>query len=313
MDKEFLKHIILDGFTYLEGVDTDKTKNAVMHMNIPSNETIIALYDTTIREIGKEGLAFTDNGIYWKASGSKIDNRDKEVWHIFYDTLKKCTFQFKKTMLSSVIVLTDTDNEPGTPHVYEIHLTSSNFDDFKRAMQQVFSELALINSNNTDEISEQEDIYLSSYISPDGTNQKAIMYYQKLFGKYTVNGVRHFTFNWSWSGFFLSWIYLAYRKAYVEAVIIGVIQLVFDLSTLGIGIIIQAVVMAFLSPYLLFRRYKKHENKMNNAIKETSEKIDYLKQVGGTNKKIIPIIIALGIIIFVAAIIYYAIEDPLYY
>lgn len=66
--KELLNNCGTYGFYYLNAIPEKKLRNARSYMNIPSNETVYGLYDSTFFGSAKEGTCFTEKKIYGRTS-----------------------------------------------------------------------------------------------------------------------------------------------------------------------------------------------------------------------------------------------------
>ncbi|MFR4477795.1 hypothetical protein [Fusobacterium sp.] len=123
---------------------------------------------------------------------------------------------------------------------------------------------------------------LEAYI---GTPDK-IEWYKKTFESYNVNGIEKFSWNWSWYSFFFPFVYLTYRKCYLEAFIIWFFQthffMFFSLSFPFFKPIIN-IIFGFLCPWLVYKKYRKSIKKIERTEKEFEIQIEMAKKLGGVN------------------------------
>ena len=113
-----------------------------------------------------------------------------------------------------------------------------------------------------------------------GTPEK-FEWYKKVFESYNVNGIEKFSWNWSWWSFFFAPIHLIYRKCYIEALIIWLIQ-VFLIPTGFISLVFY-IGTAVISPLLIYRRYKRTLDKVEYSIDDEATKIDTIRKLGGVD------------------------------
>ena len=113
-----------------------------------------------------------------------------------------------------------------------------------------------------------------------GTPEK-FEWYKKVFESYNVNGIEKFSWNWSWWSFFFAPTHLIYRKCYIEALIIWLIQ-VFLIPTGFISLVFY-IGTAVVSPLLIYRRYKRTLDKVEYSIDDKATKIDTIRKLGGVD------------------------------
>lgn len=118
---------------------------------------------------------------------------------------------------------------------------------------------------------------LEAYI---GTPDK-FEWYKKVFESYDVNGIEKFSFNWSWWGFFFAPIYLVYRKCYLEALVVWIIQLFFvPTGVLGLAF---TVALGVITPWLIYKRYRRTLDKVEFSDNDKATKIDTIRKLGGVD------------------------------
>lgn len=119
-----------------------------------------------------------------------------------------------------------------------------------------------------------EDRMFYNYI---GTPEKA-EWYDRTFKKYEDN-LGGFEWNWSWWAFFGGPFFLMYRKCYLEAFLYFLAGLILG----GFGLALS-IVAGFLSPYLIYKRYKRAMQEINRRSCIEEEQLEMSKSVGGVNK-----------------------------
>lgn len=108
-------------------------------------------------------------------------------------------------------------------------------------------------------------------------------WYKKVFASYDVNGVEKFSLNWSWFSFFFAPIHLAYRKCYIEALLIWIVQFVFSPSGV-MSSIIFSIGCAVISPWLIYKRYRRTVDNIAFSGNDRETKIEMAKKLGGVDK-----------------------------
>lgn len=132
-----------------------------------------------------------------------------------------------------------------------------------------------------------EDKMFYNYIgTPDKTQ-----WYDNVFKKYEDN-LGGFAWDWSWWAFFGGPFFLLYRKCYLEAFIYFLIGMFLG----GFGLVIS-VISGFLSPYLIYKRYKRTIEKINRLSCIEEDQLRMAKEEGGVNKWAIWILIICLIIL----------------
>ncbi|MGL5950107.1 MAG: DUF2628 domain-containing protein [Cetobacterium sp.] len=120
---------------------------------------------------------------------------------------------------------------------------------------------------------------LKSYIAtPDKFD-----WYKKTFSKYEVNGVEKFEWSWSWWAFWGGFIYLLYRKCYLEAFILAVITIVID-SISPLSGLVFSIVTGGVLPYLVYKKYKNTISKIEQTETRFDKQIGMIKSLGGVNE-----------------------------
>jgi hypothetical protein len=158
------------------------------------------------------------------------------------------------------------------------------------------------NADNPKIADEKNTVLIEAYIGDKDT----AVFYQKAFGKYSVNGIEKFAFCFSWGGFFFGWLNLLHRKLYFE----GVIWLIGSAILAGVSSGVLSIILffagAFVNPFLIFKRYKKILAQCNAQNMPETRKLETLKAMGGTNvltSIIMGLALLIGIIVFVIVMV----------
>ena len=107
-------------------------------------------------------------------------------------------------------------------------------------------------------------------------------WYKKVFASYDVNGVEKFSWNWSWWSFFFAPIHLAYRKCYLEALVVWLIQFFF--APTGILGVAFAVGLGVVTPWLIYKRYRRTVDKVEFSGNDEATQIEMVRKLGGVDK-----------------------------
>ncbi|WP_177162378.1 DUF2628 domain-containing protein [uncultured Fusobacterium sp.] len=133
---------------------------------------------------------------------------------------------------------------------------------------------------------------LKAYI---GTPSK-FSWYEKVFDSYDVNGVEKFSFNWSWWAFLGGPAYLAYRKCYLMVAGVWLVQIL--LSYFFTAWILFSIVLGFICPWLVYKKYRKTIAEIENAENDFAIQVEMARELGGVNTLVRNIIVALyGVIL----------------
>jgi len=156
---------------------------------------------------------------------------------------------------------------------------------------------------------EYEDAMLEAFVS----KPEKVEWYKKSFAKYNVNGMPVVKWNWSWWAFFAGPGYLIYRKQYMPAFILFIIQVatsfVFFLGW------IPMILAGGYSSYFVYKGYRQKVMEIEHAVDDNIKRVETMRVVGGVNKWAYEIMllayIILGLISFTffAGSTYNAIKD----
>jgi uncharacterized protein DUF2628 len=152
-----------------------------------------------------------------------------------------------------------------------------------------------------------KDRLISAYIGEKESlekTKKTLDWYKDSFEKGDLSG--GFSWKWSWWAFFGNWLYLLYRKCYLEG--ISYFLLVHILGGLisnympglaemvGGASLFIGLLSGGLLHNLVYRRYLKSKTTIENRTVSNEEIESEMKSIGGTDKRAVII----GIIVYVA-------------
>jgi hypothetical protein len=124
-------------------------------------------------------------------------------------------------------------------------------------------------------------------------------YYLDNFAKFTVTGTDTFTPTWNWSAFGFTFIWMLYRKMYLQSAVTFVI---FCLP--GVNIFLHLIVGAFAN-YLYYKHAKAkiQETKLRLAPQDL---FPALSQIGGVHGWAITVGIAVGVVLVLTFSLFFA-------
>lgn len=143
---------------------------------------------------------------------------------------------------------------------------------------------------DTDSISSDE---IRAFV---GTNAH---YYIQKFSKFTSSGTEKFCPTWNWSTCGFTFVWMLYRKMYIQAVITFVI---FCLP--GINIIMH-ILAGVVGNYLYYRHVKEKIIEIR-AIQSPQNLYPVLQEVGGVHKWIILVTVIISIILGILFVLFFA-------
>jgi hypothetical protein len=153
---------------------------------------------------------------------------------------------------------------------------------------------SMLNSNPiyempTDSITTEE---LKAFIGPNAN------YYIYQFSKFTISGIEKFTPTWNWSTCGFTFIWMLYRKMYIQAVITF---LIFCIP--GINFIMH-IVAGVIGNYLYFKHVKEKIQEIR-TIKSPQNLYPVLQEVGGVHRWAVWVAIVVSIILAILFILYF--------
>ena len=124
-------------------------------------------------------------------------------------------------------------------------------------------------------------------------------YYIRNFSKFTATGIETFTPTWNWSAFGFTFIWMLYRKMYVQS---AVTFLIFCLP--GVNIFLH-IGVGMAGNYLYFRHVA---NKISETKRNSTPQALYpaLQQIGGVHGWAITVGIAVGVILILTLSLFFA-------
>ncbi|HBD94639.1 MAG TPA: hypothetical protein DDY71_16505 [Spirochaetia bacterium] len=137
----------------------------------------------------------------------------------------------------------------------------------------------------------------SSNLDDDGYNS----FYAKSFSIIQNIEINKWDKLWSWTHTLFGFIGLYHRKAYIEGTITFIILLLtiitsYFLPIASVFILIYILLVGFINPVLIYCKFRREYKKAINFTENRNEQLDYLKKVGGTDKRTSKIVIPFKII-----------------
>lgn len=130
---------------------------------------------------------------------------------------------------------------------------------------------------------------IEAYIGVEKTSKKSLDWYKDSFKKSELSG--GLSWKWSWWAFFGNWLFLLYRKCYLEGIsyfvlinIIGKAISKFEPSLdkyVGAAFIFLGLLSGGLLHNLLYRRYIKIRRNLELKFKSQKKVEEELKKAGG--------------------------------
>ncbi len=131
--------------------------------------------------------------------------------------------------------------------------------------------------------SDYESAMLEAFIGkPEKTE-----YYRNTFAKYSVNGVDRIMWNWNYWAAFGGIFFFLYRKLYIEAGVIFLINLAAASTLSIIGWTIIGILMGGYGSYFVYKRYNKVKLNIENSTADETKRIGAMRVYGGVNQWVI--------------------------
>lgn len=146
----------------------------------------------------------------------------------------------------------------------------------EECLPQAEIEKAKKTENITSGSSEYDDAMLEAFVA----KPEKLYWYKKSFEKFNVNGIPVMKWNWSWWAFFGGWAFLMYRKQYMAAFILFIIEVVTQLIYLGL---IPVILSGGFATYFVYKGYRTKVGEIESVVEDNSKRIDTMKHVGGYN------------------------------
>lgn len=133
-------------------------------------------------------------------------------------------------------------------------------------------------NNKYTPIGDEEYQMIEAYIDkPEVTD-----WYVNSFNRFSINGIDIVKWNWSWWAFFGGVFYLLYRKAYIPALIVFILN--FLVGIVPFGHLILWILTGGYAPYFVYKTYKEKRLEVVSAIEDKQKRLDTLRILGGTNE-----------------------------
>lgn len=116
-------------------------------------------------------------------------------------------------------------------------------------------------------------------------NPEKIEWYNNAFSKFNVNGVDKMAWVWSWWAFFGTFWFLLYRKAYLPALVLFIINILAAAVPL-LGLIVWILTGGFAS-YFVYKTYKQKKNEIETKIVDFKKRIETMNELGGSNEWVV--------------------------
>lgn len=137
--------------------------------------------------------------------------------------------------------------------------------------------------------SNYEDNMIEAFVNKP-TEPETILWYQNAFKKFNVNGIDTFAWHWSWWAFFGGFLFLLYRKAYLPALGLFLLQMVLAAIPIPFVSIISLILWVLTggySTYFVYKSYSDIKKKIEAVASTEDERIHLMRQLGGYNNWVI--------------------------
>jgi hypothetical protein len=134
---------------------------------------------------------------------------------------------------------------------------------------------------------------IKAFVGPNSS------YYTYQFSKFSVTGIEKFTPTWNWSCFGFTFIWMLYRKMYIQGVITFII---FCLP--GINLIMHIIAGA-VGNYLYYRHVKEKVLEIR-SIQSPQNLYPVLQEVGGVHRGAVWVAIVVSIILAILFVLFFA-------
>jgi hypothetical protein len=144
------------------------------------------------------------------------------------------------------------------------------------------------NQNNISDINQStiNDDYETKMLDAFIQKPEKLFWYKNAFAKYNVNGIDKMAWHWSWWAFFGDFWFLLYRKAYLAALVVFILDILVSFIPF-VGPLIFAILRGGYSTFFIYKKYIKLKQDIENLIPNENERIETMRQVGGPNKWVI--------------------------
>ncbi len=127
-----------------------------------------------------------------------------------------------------------------------------------------------------------------------------VEWYRQAFSKFDVNGVERMAWVWSWWAFFGGFWFLLYRKAYMPALALFIVEVIASFIPF-LGLIV-AILAGGFSTYFVYKTYKNKKMEIESKIDDPIQRIETMRAVGGYHQWVVWVAVILGILWILAII-----------
>jgi len=134
--------------------------------------------------------------------------------------------------------------------------------------------------------SNYEDNMVEAFVNKP-TEPQIILWYQNAFKKFNINGIDSIAWHWSWWGLFGGFLFLLYRKAYLAAVALFMMQIVFTFIPIPFISLLLWILTGGFSTYFVYKAYSDMKGKIEVVEADEEGRIHLMRQLGGYNNWVI--------------------------
>ena len=150
---------------------------------------------------------------------------------------------------------------------------------------------------DTTSLAEYENQMIEAFVNkPDKT-----FWYQNAFSQYQINGIDNMAWKWSWWAFFSGPLYLLYRKVYLEALVLLVVETLASFIPF-VGLIV-AIATGGYAPYLVYKKYKSQKQEIERTITDTQKRLETMRVLGGYNTWVIWVYALIATTVFLVIVV----------
>lgn len=128
--------------------------------------------------------------------------------------------------------------------------------------------------------SDYEDKMLKAFVQKPA-EPSIEFWYKNAFSKFNVGGIDTLKWHWSWWAFFGGFLFLLYRKAYVPALALFVLQMV--VVVIPVAPLILWILTGGFSTYFVYKTYQGTKNKIELMHSDENKRVELMYQLGGYN------------------------------
>jgi len=167
-----------------------------------------------------------------------------------------------------------------------------------QAEQEKAEKTENISSGNVD----YDDAMIEAFVA----KPEKLLWYKKSFAKFNVNGMPVMKWNWSWWAFFGGWAFLMYRKQYMAAFVLFIIEVVTSFMYLGL---VTLILSGGYATYFIYKGYRVKVAEIENSVDDNNKRVETMKHVGGYNgwaigAKIVGLVLQILAIVVISASVF---------